>query len=182
MKTLSSKTVYKNKWMEITEDITEKDNKKRMYAHILTTDSVFIVPVNDKNEIAMINLYRYPIKEISWEVPAGSIDEGETKETAAQRELQEETGYISNKFTYINRHHSYVAFSNEVGYVFLAENLEKTGNNQMTEEGITKLKFFSWEKVFEMIRGGEITDTNTISPLFMIFLYLQNKKKSKLLH
>lgn len=45
-------------------------------------------------EIVLQKQYRPPIDKIVIEVPAGLIDEGETAEQAAVRELKEETGYV----------------------------------------------------------------------------------------
>ena len=65
---------------------------------LLTGDSaaegVVIYPVlkDDPEKIVMIRQYRYPLGDYLYELPAGLIDEGETPDTAAVREMKEETG------------------------------------------------------------------------------------------
>jgi ADP-ribose pyrophosphatase len=46
------------------------------------------------SEILLQKQYRPPVDKIMIEVPAGLIDEGETPEECAVRELKEETGYV----------------------------------------------------------------------------------------
>ena len=57
------------------------------------TDAVVVVPVLPDGSIVMLWQYRHPLQTTHWEIPAGRIDEGEDAETAARRELLEETGY-----------------------------------------------------------------------------------------
>ncbi|KAK2018370.1 NUDIX domain-containing protein [Colletotrichum eremochloae] len=60
-------------------------------------DGVGIVAILEKPtgpEIILQKQYRPPIDKVTIEVPAGLVDEGETAEEAAVRELKEETGYV----------------------------------------------------------------------------------------
>lgn len=60
-------------------------------------DGVGIVAILEKKsgpEIILQKQYRPPINKVVIEVPAGLVDEGETAEEAAVRELKEETGYV----------------------------------------------------------------------------------------
>ena len=65
---------------------------------LLTGDSaaegVVIYPVlrEDPEKIVLIRQYRYPLGDHLYELPAGLIDEGETPDAAAVREMKEETG------------------------------------------------------------------------------------------
>lgn len=66
---------------------------------LLTKDSaaegVVIFPVlkEDPRKVVLIRQYRYPLDDVIYELPAGLIDEGETPECAAVREMKEETGF-----------------------------------------------------------------------------------------
>ncbi|RKF64773.1 putative Nudix hydrolase P35G2.12 [Golovinomyces cichoracearum] len=60
-------------------------------------DAVGIVAIIDLPsgpEIVLQRQYRPPVNAVCIEIPAGLVDEGETPEQAAVRELKEETGYV----------------------------------------------------------------------------------------
>lgn len=61
----------------------------------ISAEGVVIYPIlkNEPNKIIMIKQYRYPLDDYLYELPAGLIDEGESPEVAAIRELKEETGF-----------------------------------------------------------------------------------------
>jgi ADP-ribose pyrophosphatase len=93
---LSRTVVYENPWVNLYVDkVIFPDGRIIEKHHYLHYDrqSVGIVIENDKDEILLIQSYRYVTNSIGWEIPAGGIEEGETLEVAAKRETLEETGY-----------------------------------------------------------------------------------------
>lgn len=67
----------------------------------LKADGVVIYPVYqpDPGKLVVLRQFRYPINQYIYELPAGLIDAGETAETAAVREMKEETGLVFTPFT-----------------------------------------------------------------------------------
>jgi ADP-ribose pyrophosphatase len=60
----------------------------------LRADGVVIYPIyrQDPEKLVLLHQFRYPVNDYVYEVPAGLVDEGETPEQAALREMREETG------------------------------------------------------------------------------------------
>ena len=56
--------------------------------------SVVLIPVRDDGQIVMIRQYRHALRRDLWELPAGSVDDGESPEAAAARECEEEIGQV----------------------------------------------------------------------------------------
>jgi ADP-ribose pyrophosphatase len=79
------KTVYKNKWLSVTND-------KNFYTVDENTDQVTILPIIDRNKLLLVKQYRHAIKKYTLEFPSGGIDKNETPKSGAVRELFEETG------------------------------------------------------------------------------------------
>jgi ADP-ribose pyrophosphatase len=59
--------------------------------------SVVLIPVEDDGRIVLVRQYRAPIDRFTWEFPAGSLDEGESADTAARRECEEEIGRVPER-------------------------------------------------------------------------------------
>ena len=93
--TVSTREVYKNKWMRLREDIAEMPNgKTTIYGVCEFGQCVGVLPFVDAEHVVMVRQYRYVFGENQrWEMPTGGWKAGETLEDAAQRELIEEIGY-----------------------------------------------------------------------------------------
>jgi len=95
-KRLARTVIYENPWVNLYLDkVIFPDGRLIEKHHYLHYDrqSVGIVVENDKNEILLIKSYRYVTNSMSWEIPAGGVEDGETPQEAAKREVLEETGY-----------------------------------------------------------------------------------------
>ena len=112
-------------------DITSQHNTSSTgvsgdYIIMNAPDWVIVIPENNDNFL-MVKQWRHGEKNLSIEFPGGVIDKGEAPETAALRELQEETGFKANKLTKLGAINPNPAlFSNHV-HIFLAEELSATG-------------------------------------------------------
>ena len=95
-KRLARTVIYENPWVNLYVDkVIFPDGRlieKHHYIHY-DNQSVGIVIENDKDEVLLIQSYRYVTNSIEWEIPAGRIEEGESSQEAAKREVIEETGY-----------------------------------------------------------------------------------------
>ncbi|RJO59801.1 NUDIX hydrolase [Candidatus Parcubacteria bacterium] len=92
-KTIKSQIVYHNPWFRVREDAVKRPDGKRGIYGIVERPHVNFVIAQIKNKILFINEYRYPIKKIILQLPAGTTNVNEGDLHAAQRELLQETGY-----------------------------------------------------------------------------------------
>jgi ADP-ribose pyrophosphatase len=128
-----------------------------------------VVPFIDKKNIILVRQYRYPINQITYEIPAGKIEKNEKPIECVMRELEEETGYKSKKIKNLLSFYPTTAFSTEVIYIFVAFDLKKGKENQDKDELISR-ETISFIDANKMIRAGKIKDSKTIIAL----LYLEN--------
>ncbi len=174
-KTLSSKTVYQNKWYKVVEnEVIRPTGKQGTYAVVESAPSVFIVALTDNNKIHLVGLDRYTSGKYSLELPAGGSDYKDPLE-AAKSELKEETGLVAVNWTKLGSFYPLNGIASEITYVFLAKDLSQTGEHEQHEEGIHEVRVVPFKKALEMINNGEITDGQTIASLHLAQLYLQNK-------
>lgn len=172
-KQLSSKIVYENPWFSIREDQTEKPgNRTGVYGVLLTAPSVLIVALNEKGEVYLTGMYRYPTDKYGLEVPAGGSEFKDLLE-AAKRELEEEVAVKAKDWVKIGEFTPLNGIANEVSHVFLARDLEETGGEIDPNEGILEIRKVPFEKVFDLVKSGEISDGQSISALTLAKLYLE---------
>lgn len=122
-----------------------------------------ILPVEDGN-VYLVQQFRYPIGQTTWEIPAGKREENQTFLMCAEAELKQETGLTAQHLREIMVFHPCNAFSNEVQHLYLATGLTR-GEDQPDEDEFLNLKKFPLEEAYQMIADGRITDAKTIITL-----------------
>jgi ADP-ribose pyrophosphatase len=98
-------------------------------------------------------------------MPAGKIDEGESLLACAQRELEEETGYVAESWRHLGQMHPCIGYSDERIEIFLATGLSHVGH-RWDEGEFLELLTLSLEEAEEAVLAGRITDSKTITALF----------------
>ncbi|MBO6088123.1 NUDIX hydrolase [bacterium] len=111
--------------------------------------------------ILFVRQFRYPMKEVLLELPAGKLEDGEEPFKAAKRELEEETGYCANKWTDLGYVYTSPGYSDEKLYLYMAEDLEYTKCRPDDGE-ILEPAEFSVNEALEMIKDGKIIDAKTL--------------------
>src|ERR1051325_9437709 len=133
-RTLSSKLVYRNAWISVREDrVVRPDGSMGLYGVVESTASAFIVALSDADEVLLVTQDRYPTGHPSVEVPAGDAAD-EDPLVAAQRELQEETGYAAASWAPLGVLESMNGICTELQHVFLARELTYEGGDAQAED------------------------------------------------
>jgi len=120
----SEKTIFRNKyWKYKIDDFRIDNGTPGEYHYVHTLGSTMIIPVTEKNTILLVKQFRYLIQKESIEFPCGSVEEGLSMEENALKELREETGFSSNRLKYAGSFAPYNGVSDELCYLYIAENL-----------------------------------------------------------
>jgi len=123
----------------------------------------------DKKNIVLVKQFRYPIGKITYEIPAGKLDAGETPLRCIEREIEEETGFIAKRLEKLISIYPTTAFSNEVLHIFAGFGLEKGRQNPDKDEFVST-EIINFQKALEMVKNGQIMDAKTVIAL----LYFEN--------
>lgn len=122
-----------------------------------------VVPVTDDGKLLMVRQWRNALDRETIEIPAGGL-EGEPTIVAAARELEEETGYCSDKLELLISIRTTVAFCNEKIDIYVAQNLKRTAQH-LDEDEYIDVEAYDVEELCEMIYAGKIEDSKTIAAI-----------------
>jgi ADP-ribose pyrophosphatase len=168
-KTLKSEIVFDGKVMTVLKDQIElADGYKSFREVVVHNGGVVVVALKNNDTILLVKQFRYPLKSVSLELPAGKLELNEDPNEACKRELEEETGYQAKNWKSLGYIHTSPGFCTEKLYLYLASDLEFVGEHP--DEGeIVKTLEFSKSEVLEMIHNGTINDSKTICAIFRAF-------------
>lgn len=169
-KRLARSIIYQSKWVNLFADRVEMptgDIIEQYHIVDFNCDAVGIVLENDKDEIMFVQVYRYPLDKLNWEIPSGRIDSGEDILHAAQREAFEESGYESYGHKHFYEYYPIDGVSNHKFYAVSCHAGKRVGEPDPLE--IADTKWIHKDEVKNMIRRGEIIDGFSLT---LLLLYL----------
>ncbi|MBK8433844.1 MAG: NUDIX hydrolase [Chloroflexi bacterium] len=137
---------------------------------IESPDWINIIPLTADNQVVMIRQYRHGNDEITLEVPGGIIDEGETPQEAAERELREETGYASDDVIPTGTVAPNPALFNNTCHSFLARNARLVGEQEFDGTEDIAIELVPLADIPQLIRTGQISHALTINAFYFLNL------------
>lgn len=164
--TLSSRVVYDNRWISVREDqVINPAGNPGIYGVVSFKNiAIGIIPIDANGYTWLVGQYRYTLNEYSWEIPMGGGPKEQDVLTSAQRELKEETGFTAQKWTCLMKLHTSNSVTDEVGYVFLAEDLQ-AGETEFEETEQLALWHLPFSQAVAMVMDGRITDAISVAGL-----------------
>lgn len=174
-KELSVKTIIKNKWIHLLEQKVQMPNGKVLdnYYGLDLEDWGCVFSITENNEVVMCRQYRHGLKNVFLELPCGIIEKGEDSAVGSRREMEEETGYKTDKeLIFLGKVNPSPAKFNNWNYCYLAtdsynafcQNLDDTEQIEVVLVPVSELK--------SKIKAGEIVDSYIISCIFLALDYL----------
>jgi len=161
MRELWSRYVYRGKIVDLRIAELEYDSQKAMVEIVEHRGAVVIAAQPTRDSIVLVEQYRYPIGKRQWEVPAGSIDEGEEPEVCAARELREETGYTARTLRRLWSAYSAPGFCTELLHFYAAEDLVAGDRSPDVGEEDMVVRTFSLDEAWAMIERDELRDAKS---------------------
>jgi ADP-ribose pyrophosphatase len=148
--------------MSLREDIAEMpDGRTTLYGVVTFGECVGVVPFVDRDRILLVRQHRYVQKDTRWEVPTGGVKEGESLEEAAQRELQEETGYRTEKLTWISSYYTSKCICDETAHLYIGEGLSQA-QRPADETEFIEVRAFPFAEALRMVVDCEIMDSMSV--------------------
>ena len=136
-----------------------------------------MLAVREDGKLLMVRQWRNALDRYTLESPAGGHNGAdEPTETAAIRELEEETGYIAGDVQFLLSIYTTVAFCNEKIDIYLARNLKRRESQHLDEDEFIDVKACEMDELVQMIYDGTIEDSKTVGAIMTYKSFLTDKK------
>ena len=155
---ISTQTVFKGHLLEVRKDqVCLPNGTESSREYIVHPGAVVILAFLDNGNLLFERQFRYPLRQVFLELPAGKIDPGEAIIETARRELLEETGYIASEWSHLGKIHPCIGYSDE-----------RIGEKKLDHNEFLDVIELSPSAAKEAVWNGLITDAKTISSLFCL--------------
>ncbi len=162
-KTTKTTPIYDGKIVKLQVDAVTLPNgnvaKREIIKH---PGAVAIIAVTDEGKLVLVEQYRKALERSIIEIPAGKLEPGEEPIVTARRELEEETGYGAQSFTYLQAFATSPGFADEIIHLFVAKDLYKIENKaNLDDDEFVELLEVSLEEAGQMVADERIYDAKT---------------------
>lgn len=168
-RTLDSRLAFEGVFLKLFVDqVQSADGHQGTREYLRHPGAVMIIPLLDAEHVLLERQFRYPLGRSIVEFPAGKIDPGEPPFECARRELFEETGYTARRWSHLGGLHNAIAYSDERIEIYLAEDLERSGDATLDAGETLEVFEAPWRQLLEWVRDGAVTDVKTMVGAFWL--------------
>ncbi len=161
-RTFEEKRIFSGNLLKLNADRVILTNGIKTYREYVShPGAVAALPILNSTEIILVKQYRYSVADFLLEIPAGTIEKGETPEQSITRELQEEINYKPGKLENLGWVYLTPGYSNEKIHLFKATDLKIRSKKAEEDENIEVVKI-KIDEALSKIHSGEIKDGKTV--------------------
>jgi 8-oxo-dGTP pyrophosphatase MutT (NUDIX family) len=163
---VASSVVYSNPWISVAHDeVITPSNTPGIYGVVhFKNHAVGVLPLDEDGYIYLVKQTRYVLGTATWEIPEGGCPVDECLVSAAQRELQEETGLLAEQWEMFLAMDLSNSVTDEKATVFLARGLTQ-GESQLEATEDIEVKRLPLKEAIAMVLSGEIRDAISVATL-----------------
>jgi 8-oxo-dGTP pyrophosphatase MutT (NUDIX family) len=173
---LKSSLVFDHKWYKLRRDEVRLPNGAYLddYFVSVRAEVAIVFPVTSAGEVIMVRQYKHGAQEILLEFPGGVFNsDKEPAETAAMRELREETGYTSAQITRLSTVFDNPTKDTNRIHFFLAEGVEKVYDQHLDSTEDIVIEKVKLHEIPHKVQQGEICVAGSIAISFLALQHLQ---------
>ena len=123
---------------------------------------VAVIGLTDDNKVLLVRQFRYPYKEIIFEIPAGKLEKGEDPFEAGKREFKEECGAVADNYFSLGELYPTPGYTNEIIRLYGATGLHFE-EQQLDDDEFLQIVKMPFDELIERIMSGEIKDAKTVA-------------------
>ncbi len=166
---ITSEAVFDGALLHVRKDEVRLPNgKTSIREYVVHPGAVVVLAELANGKLLFERQFRYPLRRVFLELPAGKIDAGEAILDTARRELLEETGYVADTWEYLGVMHPCIGYSDERIEIFRASGLRKVGSQTLDHNEFLEIVELAPEAARHAVWDGGITDAKTITALYWL--------------
>ncbi len=167
---LSSEKIVDNNWITVEKHKCDIGNGTIINDYYLVRKKDYVIlVVEDTEQVLFLKQYRHGVRDFVLNLPMGFIDENETAEMAAKRELVEETGYEADKLECLGMFYLAPSYMPTKAYVFYTNKIRrKETKEEDNNEGSMLLVHIPKSKLQELLKKNAIKDASTLTAISMV--------------
>lgn len=176
---LKSEEVFKGRVVHLFKDEVQLENGKNTFREVIRhPGGVCVAALDEEQNLLLVKQYRYPPAKELLELPAGKLEYGEDPLACGARELEEETGYTSEKLLPLSKLYPTPAYTDEVIHIYYTMDLIKKEQKLDEGEFLTVIKMPFWE-VYKEVMEGKILDSKTQIAVLKLGAILKDGRNEK---
>ncbi|MBV8189928.1 MAG: NUDIX hydrolase [Alphaproteobacteria bacterium] len=154
---LRSEQLIEQPWMALRrERLRDADGSTAEHVVLEYPDWVDVVALTADFDIVLVDQYRHPVHEMRTELPAGAVDRNEPPLQAIQRELREETGYVSEDWHLLGSAPVNPAWQTNRIHSFLALGARHAGEQELDKGEFIRGRRLPFLEFLRQVDQGEL--------------------------
>jgi ADP-ribose pyrophosphatase len=161
------RVIYRGKKIDLAlQDVARPGGEAVTREVVIHRGAVALLPMVGPDSVCLVRNGRYAIDRTLLEVPAGTIDPGESPDSTAPRELREETGYTAGRIERVAEWWVSPGVMTERMYLYLCRDLVPGPTDHQPDERLEPV-VVPWDEALRMVADGRIDDAKSMLALMI---------------
>lgn len=166
---LSSERLFETPYFNLRSDRLQLPDGavKDPYYVLERPDAAIVFPLTEEGTVILVRQYRPAIERTELGLPAGLVEPGEDPETAARRELAEETGYEGDRWELLAAIASSPSLKDNYAHLFLARGVRRVMEQDLDEHERVEMVEVPVKELLGKVRSGEIVSSSGVAAIML---------------
>lgn len=147
------------------------EDHKATFSIIEAPDWVNVIALTDKEEVVLVEQYRYGIEKPTLELPGGMVDEGEHPKDTSIRELKEETGYAGTEVVNLGKVSSNPAIFTNFTHTYLIKGCVKVSEQSLDGNERINVQVMPLHEFLDLVAKGEVHHSLVVAAVAKYLLW-----------
>ncbi len=150
--------------------VSPRTGKEHHFFILESSPWVNVIPLTPQNEVVLVRQYRHGTQNVTLEIPGGLVESSDSPESAARRELMEETGYECEEIISLGVVHPNPAIQNNACYTYLAKNVHPFGEQKQDDKEDIEVVLKPLGEIRGLIQKGVISHALVLAAFYRYFM------------